>query len=43
MGKSPDYLFWMTTEEIAYAFMEKNPLLLSSLLKWAGGGEGKAW
>lgn len=22
-GKSPDYLFWMTIEEIAYAFMEK--------------------
>lgn len=23
MGKSPDYLFWMVREEIAYAFMEK--------------------
>lgn len=34
MGKSPDYLFWMAIEEIAYAFMEKkNPLLLSFVLK----------
>lgn len=39
MGKSPDYLFWMAIEEIAYAFMEKNPLLLSSVLK---GGEKKS-
>lgn len=23
MGKSPDYLFWIAIEEIAYAFMEK--------------------
>lgn len=40
MGKSPDYLFWIAIEEIAYAFMEKKKkkdplllLLLSSILK----------
>lgn len=27
-GKSPDYLFWMVREEIAYAFMEKKKKIL---------------
>jgi len=43
MVKSPDYLFWMAIEEIAYAFMEKISSIIILCPKEMGGwGVGQA-